>query len=114
VGLLLTKATRLRRVISRECSILQGRRTALFSVPKHRSHLIQNMVRVRIFCTTLGSRALVENGHHQSEHQYLQTLTSFDSFMAMAELANELQDMIIDFLHDDQDSLRACSLVSPL
>jgi ankyrin repeat protein len=29
----------------------------------------------------------------------------------MVRLPNELQDMIIDFLHDDQDALRTCSLV---
>jgi ankyrin repeat protein len=31
--------------------------------------------------------------------------------MLMVRLPNELQDMIIDFLHDDQDALRSCSLV---
>jgi ankyrin repeat protein len=29
----------------------------------------------------------------------------------MVQLSNELQDMIIDFLYDDQDTLRTCSLV---
>ena len=60
--------------------------------------------------TSLDATASLGPGHHDVALPFI-TDSDLNLNTTMTHLPNEILDIIIDFLHDDQDALQTCSLV---